>query len=129
MWQQARARTRNTEARLFIVVDCPSAGSWVQSMQQVPPAAAFATGIAVQASCRAGEMSWSDGGRGGGGGLFTKWYTQVEAHGHSPWSIEAGSLQPSSTTPLPYPGQVPHGDMHVWCQNVVVDCRCVLPIF
>ncbi len=27
MWQQARARTRNTDARLFIVLDCPSAGS------------------------------------------------------------------------------------------------------
>jgi hypothetical protein len=106
MWQQARARAPNTEARLFILVDCPSAGSWVEGVHQVPPAAAFATGIAVQASCRAGQMSWSDGGGGAEGGVFTRWYTQADAHGHSPWSLEAASLPASSVSPLPHPGQV-----------------------
>ena len=106
LWQQARARAPNTEARLFILVDCPSAGSWVECVQQVPPAAAFATGIAVQSSCRAGEMSWSGGGGAAEGGLFTSWYTQAEAHGHSPWSLEAASLPAAAAAPLPYPGQV-----------------------
>ena len=69
MWQQARARLRNTDARLCVLVDCPSAGAWAQSLLAVPAAAAFASGIAVQASCRAGEMAWSQdiGGEAGGG--------------------------------------------------------------
>ena len=68
MWQQARARLRNTDARLCVLVDCPSAGAWAQSLLAVPAAAAFASGIAVQASCRAGEMAWSQdiGGEAGG---------------------------------------------------------------
>ena len=91
MWQQARARLRNTDARLCVLVDCPSAGAWAQSLLAVPAAAAFASGIAVQASCRAGEMAWSQDSGGEAGGVFTSWYTRAEGHGQSPWSLaEAG---------------------------------------
>jgi hypothetical protein len=106
MWQQARARTGNSEARLLILADCPSAGSWVQQLQQVPAAAAFATGIAVQASCEAGHMSWSHAAPAQPGGIFTSWYTQASSHGESPWSLLPDALPTPSSNPLPHPAQV-----------------------
>ena len=112
MWQQARARTSNSEARLLILLDCPSAGSWVQQLQQVPAAAAFATGIAVQASCEAGHMAWSHAAPAQPGGVFTSWYTQASAHGESPWSLLPNAVPSSSSTscnPLPHPAQVRGG--------------------
>eukprot|EP00960_Hanusia_phi_P028705 747571-Hanusia_phi.AAC.1 len=30
MWQQARAKNSNTEARLLVFLDCPRAGKWVK---------------------------------------------------------------------------------------------------
>ena len=107
MWQQARARLRNTDARLCVLVDCPSAGAWAQSLLAVPAAAAFASGIAVQASCRAGEMAWSQDIGGEAGGVFTSWYTRAEGHGQSPWSLAEAGGGEGRGEPLPCHGQVP----------------------
>mmetsp|Transcript_47487 Transcript_47487/g.113055 ORF Transcript_47487/g.113055 Transcript_47487/m.113055 type:complete len:694 (+) Transcript_47487:45-2126(+) len=101
MWQQARARTANTEARLLIVVDAPFAGRWVQALEKVPSAAAFASGIAVQAACGPDQPAWVSGEH---GGAFTSWYVSEALHGHSPWSLPDPSAPPSAP---PHADQVP----------------------
>jgi len=86
MWQQARAKTSNTEARLLIIIDAPFAGLWAEALAEVPPAAAFASGIMIQAACGSKQNALSDSGN-GGGGIFTKWYTKEASHGQSVWSV------------------------------------------
>mmetsp|Transcript_42278 Transcript_42278/g.99926 ORF Transcript_42278/g.99926 Transcript_42278/m.99926 type:complete len:709 (-) Transcript_42278:314-2440(-) len=91
MWQQARAKTANTQARLLLIVDAPYAGAWTQALAKVPAAAAFASGIAVQAGCAHDQRAWSEPGQGGD---FIRWYTEQKAHGHSPWTIGEHGAEP-----------------------------------
>lgn len=102
MWQQARAKTSNTDARLLIVIDAPHSSSWVNKLISVPPAAAFASGVAVQASCGAsGPETWADG----NGGSFTSWYVSQETHGRSPWTV--GREEETQRAAPPRERQVP----------------------
>ena len=104
MWQQARAKTSNTDARLLIIVDAPNSSSWVSKLISVPPAAAFASGVAVQASCGpAGSETWADG----NGGSFTSWYVSQETHGQSPWTVGGDEESLGQRAALPREKQVP----------------------
>mmetsp|Transcript_27329 Transcript_27329/g.89231 ORF Transcript_27329/g.89231 Transcript_27329/m.89231 type:complete len:324 (-) Transcript_27329:48-1019(-) len=104
MWQQARAKNSNTEARLLLFLDCPRSGKWVKALEGVPMAAAFASGMMVQASCGAMQDSWSSPEEGGN---FTRWFTSQQEHGKSPWTIEVGEVKPAGQASLPHEEQLP----------------------